>query len=80
MVPGASGLGLDQEGKRGKVERGEDTVGQGMVRTGHEGWPVKVGAALVEHSKSYLRVIDGEVDKLAQRVDVCPALVLSRAY
>lgn len=51
-----------------------------MVRTGHEGWPVAVGVASVEHSKSYLRVIDGEVDKLAQRVNVCPVLVLSRAY
>jgi hypothetical protein len=46
------------------------------VRTGHEAWPAGVRVAQEEHSKLYLGVIDKEVDKIAQRVDICPALVL----
>jgi hypothetical protein len=38
------------------VER-EDAMGYGMVRTGHEGWPVGVRAAQAEQGKSYLGVI-----------------------
>jgi hypothetical protein len=34
----------------------------------------------VEHGKLYLRVIDREVDIIAQRVDICPALVPIKAY
>lgn len=34
----------------------------------------------MEHGKLYLRVTDREVDKVAQRVDTCPAQVLLRAY
>lgn len=33
------------------------------VRTGHGCWPDGVRFAQVEHGKSYLRVIDKEVDK-----------------
>lgn len=43
---------------------------------GYEGWPAGVGAAQVEHSKQYLGVIVREVDKIAQRVALCPVLVL----
>jgi len=32
----------------------------------------------VEHGKTQFRVIDREVDKIAQRVDICPVLVLLR--
>ena len=35
-----------------------------------------VRAAQAEHGKSYLRVIDREVDRIAWRADICPALVL----
>lgn len=48
------------------------------MRTGHEGWPVGVRVAQAEHGKSYIWVIGREGDILAQRVDICPALVLSR--
>jgi hypothetical protein len=30
----------------------------------------------MENGRSYLRVIDREVDKIASEVDICPALVL----
>jgi hypothetical protein len=32
----------------------------------------------VEHGKIYLGFIDREIDKIAQRDDICPALVLLR--
>jgi len=32
--------------------------------------------AQAEHGKQYLRVIDREAEKIAQRVAVCPVLVL----
>lgn len=38
-------------------------------------WPIRVRAAQAEPGKSYLRVIDRKVDKIAQRVDICLALV-----
>lgn len=37
-----------------------------------ESWPVGVEASQVEHG----RVVDKKVDRIAQRVDICPALVL----
>lgn len=36
--------------------------------------------AQVEHGKLYLGVIDRKVDKIAQRVDICLALVLLRLF
>jgi len=42
----------------------------------HEGQPVRTGVAQAEHGKQYLGVMDREAEKIAQRVDVCPALVL----
>jgi len=42
----------------------------------HEGQSVRTGIAQAEHGKQYLRVIDREAEKIAQRVDVCPVLVL----
>ena len=42
----------------------------------HEGQPVRTGVAQAERGKQYLGVIDREAEKIAQRVDVCPALVL----
>jgi hypothetical protein len=38
--------------------------------------PVGVGVAQREHSKLYLRVTDKKVNKLAERIDVCPVLTL----
>jgi hypothetical protein len=35
------------------------------VRTGCEGWPVRVRVVQAEHGKSYLGVIDREVDRIA---------------
>ena len=32
------------------------------------------------YGKSYFRVIGKEVDIIAERVDICPALVLVKAY
>jgi hypothetical protein len=54
-----------EEREREKVEREEDTMDYLIVRTGHEGCPVRVRAAQVEHGKAYLRVIGREVDKTA---------------
>ena len=42
----------------------------------HEGQPVRTGVTQAEHGKQYLRVIEREAEKIAQRVDVSPALVL----
>jgi len=42
----------------------------------HEGQPVRTGVTQAEHGKQYLGVMDREAEKIAQRVDVCPALVL----
>ena len=39
-----------------------------------------VRVAQVQHGKSYLGVIDSEVDRIAWSVDTCPALVLFKAY
>jgi hypothetical protein len=36
-------------------------MGQGIVRTGHEGWPVGGRVAQAEHGKSYLGVINREM-------------------
>jgi hypothetical protein len=32
--------------------------------------------AQAEHGKSYLRIIAREADEIAQRVDICPVLVI----
>jgi hypothetical protein len=40
------------------------------------GKQVRVGAAQAEYSKCYPSIIDREVDKIAQRVGICPALML----
>jgi len=42
----------------------------------HEGQPVRTGVTQAEYAKQYLGVMDREAGKIAQRVDVCPALVL----
>ena len=34
----------------------------------------------MEYNKSYLRVVDKEIDIIAQRINICPALMLNRAY
>jgi hypothetical protein len=34
------------------------------MRTDHESWPAGVRAAQAEHDKSYLEVINREVDKI----------------
>lgn len=41
-----------------------------------EGQSVGVGVDQAEQSKWCLSITDGEVEQIAQRVDICPALVL----
>ena len=50
------------------------------MRIGHEGRPAGVRVTQVEHNKSYLRVTGRKEGITAQRVDICPALVQSKAY
>jgi len=38
----------------------------------------KLGVSQVEYGKSYLGVIGRKVDIIAQRVDICPAVVFQR--
>ena len=51
----------------------------GTMGTCRVGWPIRVRAAQAEHGMACLGVIDGEVDKIAQGGDICPAPVLSNA-
>ena len=50
-------------------------MGQGIMGTGHEGWPAVVRVAQAGDDRSYLGVIYREGDKIAQRSGLCPALV-----
>jgi hypothetical protein len=57
------GLRQRPRGDKGdKVERWEDGMGWGILRTDHEGWPVRVRVAQVELNKSYLGIIDRGID------------------
>jgi hypothetical protein len=50
--------------RQGREEREEDAIGEGIVRTGHEDWPIRVRVAQAEHGKYHLGVNDREVDKI----------------
>lgn len=51
--------------RREKGEGGEKRTHYGIMRTGHEGWPVGATAAQTEDDKSYLWVIVREVGIIA---------------
>ena len=64
---GSQGLGSEAEimrRRQGREEREEDAIGEGIVRTGHEDWPIRVRVAQAEHGKYHLGVNDREVDKI----------------
>jgi hypothetical protein len=41
---------------------------------------LELRAAQMEHGKSYCGVIGREIDIIAERVDMCPALLLTKVY
>ena len=63
--------------RRGREEREEEKGRRHGIRDPvHEGWPVPVRAAQVERSKSHLRIIDKDVNNIAERVDIYSSLEL----
>lgn len=56
------------------------SMSSGSFRIFFRDWSIRVRAAQAEPGKSYLGVVDRKVDKIAQRVDICLSLVLSKAY
>lgn len=41
---------------------------------------MELRAAQTKHGQSFSEVLGRKIDKIAQRMDICPALVLIKAY